>query len=659
MSGATFSRIKNWTTEVLSNTDLNAEIDNILNHLDPTGVGDYSDTTAEMKLQTDPGTLGSESLATSLGGELERLRFVIRRIIGSSVTYWYQQGPSSITDLVASLGSGLPSYRIVSGLTTGNSSQLNALLPSGSTTSVTLKATATNFVYYIAGVQYAITADQTLTGLPTINFTATATPTNFGTFSPMTDQQFTKAFGQYDTNFPVQNMSAPMAALAGNIVALQNKTECFLGYINTSTSITNTFRGCFFSSAGTSVPAQSFNSGTASVKLLKLTWIYANTSAALVISNTNPVISPVQPTSPATGDYWFNLGTTAWMTFNSTTWINANAILLGLTVQDTAACIAARTFDSYKSSDALNTISLDRVSTAALTANDMFAEVSVFGTKNSFQTYRPTWNTGTNMVSGEVLSAANTYFMYMTETGSPAVTNTYPYYRRNLRGLYHPTETWRCLGSCDTDGNSAFVTAVKTFSGESKQSVLMIPSNYYGPGGFSDIVTGFTAQLTDTFPTRYLTAGLNSFTVSFTQNVWGDFATLSLTPGLWALSAVLNTNLASGTLPASSFNLGISTFQSSSFTDQAYGLNLVSAIAPGILSVSGTAAAATSSIIGTAYITSWGTSLCIPRFLIRSPATAAMSVYLKGLFSLTTGATFTGAWRVTAERIDELTGVPR
>lgn len=61
------------------------------NHIDngvPSQLDDYSGTTAEMRTQTDPGEFGSESQATSLAGEIERLRFALAEHKGT--TYWYQ-----------------------------------------------------------------------------------------------------------------------------------------------------------------------------------------------------------------------------------------------------------------------------------------------------------------------------------------------------------------------------------------------------------------------------------------------------------------------------------------------------------------------------------------------------------------------------------------
>ncbi len=67
-------------------------VDNV-SSLAPTTLGDYSATAAQMRLATDPGEAGSESLATSLAGELERLRFAqyeTKRALDPSITYWYE-----------------------------------------------------------------------------------------------------------------------------------------------------------------------------------------------------------------------------------------------------------------------------------------------------------------------------------------------------------------------------------------------------------------------------------------------------------------------------------------------------------------------------------------------------------------------------------------
>jgi len=91
LAGATFGRVKNWSAgEVLTHTDLNAEFNNILNQLDPDGIGvqGLSSSVAEMYATADPYPGGSASVPTSLEGDIQRLRYVVAQMSGK--TYWYQ-----------------------------------------------------------------------------------------------------------------------------------------------------------------------------------------------------------------------------------------------------------------------------------------------------------------------------------------------------------------------------------------------------------------------------------------------------------------------------------------------------------------------------------------------------------------------------------------
>lgn len=85
---AVFTRTKTWVSnEVLTASDLNAEFNNLLNNTIPASIEDYSADVATMQSTTDPGGVGTESLATTLAGELTRIRFAIKRIVGGA--QWY------------------------------------------------------------------------------------------------------------------------------------------------------------------------------------------------------------------------------------------------------------------------------------------------------------------------------------------------------------------------------------------------------------------------------------------------------------------------------------------------------------------------------------------------------------------------------------------
>lgn len=97
-----FSRVKNWVSrEVLTYSDLNAEFDNIINNAEADTLGGYSTTVAQMQQQVSPGGVGTESRPTSISGELERIRFVLARLLGK--TYWYESPTRSLSAANADL----------------------------------------------------------------------------------------------------------------------------------------------------------------------------------------------------------------------------------------------------------------------------------------------------------------------------------------------------------------------------------------------------------------------------------------------------------------------------------------------------------------------------------------------------------------------------
>jgi hypothetical protein len=90
------TRIKTWVAkEVLVYSDLNNEFDNIINNLQASNVDGYSSSVAQMQETTDPGDVGTESLALRISDEIERLRFAISRIVGK--TYWYEPPARSLS----------------------------------------------------------------------------------------------------------------------------------------------------------------------------------------------------------------------------------------------------------------------------------------------------------------------------------------------------------------------------------------------------------------------------------------------------------------------------------------------------------------------------------------------------------------------------------
>jgi hypothetical protein len=78
-------------TANIYNTD---HTNHITNH-NTTQIDDFSGSIAEMRTTTDPYPSDSESQATSLSGELERLRFQLHQCIGQD--QWYKDPSISLS----------------------------------------------------------------------------------------------------------------------------------------------------------------------------------------------------------------------------------------------------------------------------------------------------------------------------------------------------------------------------------------------------------------------------------------------------------------------------------------------------------------------------------------------------------------------------------
>ncbi len=87
---------KTWTTgEVLTAADLNNSFSAVITNSIPANIDDYSTNSTVMGTTTDPYPGAVASLATTLSGELERLRYLIAQITGEAS--WYVDPATTLT----------------------------------------------------------------------------------------------------------------------------------------------------------------------------------------------------------------------------------------------------------------------------------------------------------------------------------------------------------------------------------------------------------------------------------------------------------------------------------------------------------------------------------------------------------------------------------
>lgn len=450
MAGSVFNRVKTWITgEDVNASDLNAEFNNILNNLDAEGIGGYGDNVAEMQTQTDPGEVGSESLPTSLSDEIERLRFEIAQMKGE--TYWYTNPATNLSALNSAFGaSGLIPSRLSSGATTGNSNQSVVLIPQGAGNgdNVTVKGSPTTLTYVVDDAQYTLNADVTLesqTAAPAANNTAAVND------AALSAQGWSKFTGLYETGIPIDAVGSEIVSRNGDLTCFRldegtTATEYILAIPDTTNNqIKNVRRGWFFDENGAQIPPIAF-SDNATLTLMRLNWIFLNTSGTISNTGNTPKVASSAPATPTTGDYWFDLSANTWKVYNGVSFVVSNATLVGISVVDeNGDCVAARSEDFVSAFLPINTTEVVYES-ATEVKSKIGARVGVDGQLQQYLTDTVTWDITTDLDTGTEANSTM-YFFYLTKTGVPKVSAMAPEDFTNTRGgFYHPAEVWRCLG---------------------------------------------------------------------------------------------------------------------------------------------------------------------------------------------------------------------
>ncbi len=448
-----FSRIKTWIEdEAVKFTDLNGEFDNVIANFEPDKMDDRSPNVAAFQADVDPGEVGTESLPTTLEGEIDRLRFAIKDAKGTN--FWYESPGSSLADLSGSIS--VPANRIVSGRTRSGSGQPLFLQPDGTAAEVTLLAATTDFKAAINGTIVTFTDDVTLTGLslaPGANNTALVND------AALTGQANTRVLGEGNSVIPIDTAGTEITGLVGQFAAFKKGSEVFIGFVKSSTEITKCFRGFFFDSTDSPIVRETLTNND-TITLLRLTWIFAKNDGVTITSTLNNVrIAFDQPSSPSVNDFWFDLNTSQWKRFSGSSFDTDNSTLIGICAQDSSATIAARSFDFFNSFTDENTIELEKDAVTRVKSVFPGGRVSVYGKVFNFEHDLITWDITLDLDSGVSEAASTQFFTYIKDTGDVVISDKFPHDRRDdLKGFYHPHHNWRCMGRFFNDSSSDIVT---------------------------------------------------------------------------------------------------------------------------------------------------------------------------------------------------------
>lgn len=361
-----------------------------------------------------------------------------------------------------------PQNRLVSGKVRTTSNQPAFITPNGAAASLIVAGATTNLVYDVNGTEVTISTDITkssLTTAPAANNTCLVNDT------AAADQEDTKTWGEIDhpqqKKITIDTVGSEISALVGKWAAFSIAgvaTEYFLAFVESATSLSNVKRGFFYDSTLNPVNRTGFSNND-TITLLSLGWLFAEDNGTTVdISYNNPVWSFTSPSSPATGNYWYDLANSTWYRYDGASFQIIDRSLIGMAIINTTNCIGARCIDFY----ANHTDELDMM--IAVSTNTVVRSigteksVTVMGNRLLFPNSQLSWDIAADLATSVDMynateQVSTIYYLYIKDTGDTVISDISPYDRADLKGKYHPHNPWRCVGEAKNDSSSNFVIA--------------------------------------------------------------------------------------------------------------------------------------------------------------------------------------------------------
>jgi len=377
--------------------------------------------------------------------------------IGSAVTPWGALYATSLVIGGATVDLGNltgEANAILSGKTISTSIRPDFLRASGAAATVTVEGATTSLVLNIDGTSTTISTDLAETGLtvaPSTNNTCLVNDTS------LTGQESSKWQGEDGTTLLIDTAGSEITSRVGQYAVFKTSTEYMLAYIESATELTNIYRGYFLDSSGSPLERVALSNND-TLTIMSAGWVFVEDDALTVdVTYTSPVYDIAEPSSPATGDYWFDLVAGKWKRYGGASFAEVNRIPVGIAVINATNCVASRSFDLTKAYVASNPVNAKYISTTVLSANEFDFDINVYGTIVNTRHTEFEWDIATDLESGVTEGASTTYFAYITEEGEAVLSDKKPYDLRGiLKGWYHPYNSWRAVGYIENDGSSDF-----------------------------------------------------------------------------------------------------------------------------------------------------------------------------------------------------------
>lgn len=377
--------------------------------------------------------------------------------------------------------------RVISGVKRATSNQPAFIVPNGAAASFIIDGTPTPLVLDVNGTTFSVTTDITkssLTAAPAANNTCLVNDTDAA------DQHDTRLWGEpwHRKTIVIDTVGSNITALVGKYASFKidngSATEYFYAFVESATVLSDVRRGFFYDSSLNPKNRIVFSNND-TITLMSTAWIFVENNGTTVdVSYNNPVWDFTAPSSPATGDYWYDLSNGVWKRYDGASFVIINRVFVGMALIDTTNCVAARCVDFWKKPQQENSISVIKQSTEIVRAVDFHQKVYVNGTLIHFGHSRPSWNMTVNLAAAVDMydsteQASRIYYAYVKDDGAEVISDITPYKRDDLLGWYHPHNPWRCVGLWFNDsGNN--IQGVSSVDNPVDESIFLYSGNGYG-----------------------------------------------------------------------------------------------------------------------------------------------------------------------------------
>ncbi len=407
-----------------------------------------------------------------------------------------------------------PRSQLISGISRTTSEQPAFLVPAGvgNGNSATIDATPTPLKYDIDGTTFTLSADIALSALtvaPAANNTALVNDTDAA------DGEATRTWGEdfaQKESIAIDTVGSEITSLVGTFQSFKindgANDEYFVAFIKSVSELTNIRRGFFYDDSLDPINRITFADGD-TITLMSTGFVFLDKDALTTeVFFETPVWSGVEPTSPATGDYWFDLNAETWKRFSGSAFDSTDRTLIGMVILDDTDCVAARCNDFFKSYKSEQSMLLEVESVSVVSSRRDHSAIHVYGRRAEYNFELQLWDITSDLATSVDMydateQASRTYYLYLTQEFKPIISDIQPYFRGDLLGFYHPHNTWRCVGLVRNDGSSDFdwvqslvddirdmeIDAIQTVN-DSSTSTATVAGTYVTTVLLSDFVFG-------------------------------------------------------------------------------------------------------------------------------------------------------------------------